>query len=234
MDVKKPVLVLPDLQMPYEHEKALQFASYVKRHYGIPDSNVINVGDECDAMHGGLYDKDPNAEHSAVNEIKVTREKIKEWASVFPEMRLCISNHGLRWLKKASLAQIPSMLMRRYEEVFEMPQGWKWQEEWRFMQFKHPFRMIHGMGYSGRQGHYNAVIDSGISTLIGHLHSHAGINYIKTMGAEKLLWGMNVGCLIDEDAVAFKYGKYNRQKPCLGLGMIFNNGSTPVWLPLDR
>lgn len=225
--------MIPDLQIPYENEKALTFCAYLKKHYKIPDSNILNVGDEVDAMHGGLYDKDPNAEDSAVHEIKIAREKIKEWAAVFPEMKLCISNHGLRWLKKATLAQIPSMLMRRYEDVFEMPKGWKWQEEWRFENLKHPFRMIHGMGYSGRNGHHNAVVDSGMSTCLGHLHSHAGINYIKTMGQKQMLWGMNVGCLIDEDAVAFKYGKYNRQKPCLSAGLIFNQGSTPVLMPLN-
>ena len=147
-------------------------------------------------------------------------------------MKLCISNHGLRWVRKATGAQIPEQVLKSYQELYKMPEKWQWREEWRFNQFKHPFRCIHGMGYSGVNGHRNAVIDSGISTAIGHLASFAAISYIKMMGS-KMHWGFNTGCLINESAVAFKYGKYNRPKPCLGAGVIVNNGSTPIWIPLE-
>lgn len=232
MDVSKPVLVISDLQICYENEKAFDFCKYIKRNYRIPDENICNVGDEIDIMNGGQYDKDPDSMESPVNEIQISRERIKQWASEFPLMKLCISNHGLRWVKKATAAQIPSQVLKDYKDIYQMPEGWEWREEWVFNKFKHPWRMIHGMGYSGINGHRNAVIDSGISTVIGHLHSFAAISHIKMMGS-KMLWGMNVGCLINENAVAFKYGKYNRPKPCLGVGLVANNGSTPIWIPLE-
>lgn len=232
MDTKRPVLVIGDLQICYEHPKALQFCKYVKKYYKIPDSNILNVGDEVDILHGGAWDKDPNTIESPVSELEISKERIRQWGDAFPEMKLCISNHGLRWIRKATQAQIPAQVLRDYTEIYNMPKGWQWREEWVFNQFKHPFRMIHGMGYSGKDGHRNAVIDSGMSTVLGHLHAHAGISHIKMMGS-KQLWGMNVGCLIDENAIAFMYGKYNRQKPCIGLGLIFNDGTTPMWLPMD-
>lgn len=124
------------------------------------------------------------------------------------------------------------MLMRTYKDVIEAPAGWNWKRTWTYDKLKHPFRMIHGMGYSGQNGHRTAAIDAGISTVHGHLHSHAGIAYIKTEAVE--IWGMNVGCLIDEEEYAFEYGKDSRFKPCLGVGVIFDQGKTPVWIPYDR
>lgn len=228
----RPYLIIPDLQIPFEHPKALQFCLYLQKHYRIPKENILCAGDETDGLHASSYPKDPDVDFSAVGELKLSRDRIREWGSYFPLMRLAISNHGLRWIRKAISCDIPSQIIRSYQEIFQTPEGWKWKEDWRFTDLRHPFRLIHGMGYSGKDGHRNAAIDSGMSTIIGHLHSHAAVSHIVMMGAKRI-WGMNCGSLIDVDAVAFKYGKYNRQKPTLGAGIICNSGSVPLWIPLE-
>jgi hypothetical protein len=224
-------LVLPDLQLPFEHVEALRFAKAVQREFHIPASNILNVGDEADQYHGTLYPKDPDALLTARQELKITRDKVRIWGNAFPEMRLAVSNHGLRWVKKAAAADIPSELLRCYRELIGAPEGWKWKEQW-IIKGRHPFLMFHGMGYSGAGAYRLAPVDKGISTVFGHLHANAGIAKIET--AEKSLWGMNVGCLIDNDAFAFKYGKHNRHKPWLGCGVIIDGGLTPLLLPLER
>jgi hypothetical protein len=231
MDGSRPILVIPDTQIPFENEKALSFCADLKRHYKIPDCNILHVGDEVDSYHGGSWPKDPNGHFTASGEIASSREKIKKWASVFPEMKLAISNHGLRWVRKATGAEIPSEVIRSYQEIFQTPPGWKWKEEWRFTDLKHPFRMIHGMSVSGINGHRNASIDSGMSTIIGHLHASAAVSYIYTIGGLKI-WACNAGCLIDVDAYAFEYGKYSRLKPVCGAVVIFDSGRMPVFHPL--
>lgn len=229
----KRFLVISDLQMPFENEKALGFCSYLRRHYDIPEDGILNVGDETDCLHGGLYPKDPNGHHTPNSEIRAVREKFKEWGSHFPRMKIAISNHGLRWLRKATASEIPEQLLRSYEDIFEAPGGWKWAHEWKFANIKYPFRIIHGMGYSGINGARNAAIDAGMSTVIGHLHSYAGISYVRTGGSNKNsglnIWGMNAGCLIDIDSYAFKYGSDSRNKPCLGASVILDDGKTPIW-----
>lgn len=227
----KPILLISDLQIPFEHEKALRFCTYLKKHYSIPDDNCLNVGDELDAYHGGQWPKDPNGNFSAVGELAQAKETLKKWYSAFPKMKLAISNHGLRWVRKATAAEIPSQMMRSYEEIIQAPDTWVWKQKWVFDKIKHPFAMVHGMGYSGKDGHRNAAIDNGMSTAIGHLHSHAAIDYIKTDSQK--FWAFNTGCLIDADAYAFSYGKESRFKPCIGAGIIFNKGSTPMWVPLE-
>lgn len=223
-------LLLSDLQIPYEAPKALEFCKYLKKHFKVPEENVICVGDEIDAFNGSDYPKGADYPHTPTGEIAEAVDRLKQWYSAFPVCRVAISNHMLRWEKKASLAEIPSQLMKSHKEVFCAPSRWTWHNEI-LVKTKHPFRVIHGTQYSGKDGHRNAAMDSGISTAIGHLHAFAAVDHIKTDGLK--LWSMNTGCLIDVDAYVFKYGRDSRFKPTLGTGVVLNNGTTPIWLPYE-
>jgi hypothetical protein len=231
-------LIVSDTQKPFHAPKSLEFVRYIKRHFKIPDSGMMHAGDESDQYHGSGFKKSPNALHTPSGELSALRYELNRWYSEFPLMKLCISNHGIRYFKKACEAEIPSEVLRSYREVIGAPDGWVWKHEWRVTDGRMPWRLIHGMGYSGMNGHRTAAIDAGISTAIGHLHSHAGVAHIRTGGEDddtisQILWAMNVGSLIDLQAYAFEYGKYSRFKPCLGIGVVVNHGTTPIWLPYD-
>ena len=71
-----------------------------------------------------------------------------------------------------------------------------------------------------------------MNLVMGHLHSNAGISIVSTHGQR--IWGMNVGCLIDNEAYAFAYNKYTRQKPVLGVGVVVDGGLTPIFIPFER
>lgn len=228
MPDKGTYLVIPDTQVPFENEGALDFCLRLKKEFSIPDENVLNVGDEVDQYFGSQYNKNPDIHISAIGEMQATIKTMREWYKAFPKMRLAISNHGMRWARKAQEAEIPSQMIRAYQEIIEAPSGWVWKPEWIF-KTRYPFRMIHGMGYSGVVGARNAAIDAHMSTVMGHLHAHAGINYIRTSTSQ--IWGFNVGCLIDEVALAFEYNKLDRHKPIQGAGVIFNEGKTPCFFP---
>lgn len=225
-------LVIPDLQLPFEAIDALPFALRVQKEYKIPKENILCVGDETDHYFGSMYKKSLNQNLSALDELKITKKKLKEWYRAFPICRLAISNHGLRWAKKAFEAEIPEIMLRPYQELIEAPAGWKWAMEWR-INSRHPFRMIHGMGYSGANGARNAAVDAKTSTIIGHLHAHAGIFHIQTQGMEHPIWAMNTGCLIDVESFAFEYGKYCRNQPILGIGVVVDEGKTPIFVPFE-
>ncbi len=230
MDFKKPFLLISDLQIPFEAKNALQFCSYVKKHYKIPDENVLNCGDETDQCNASMYPKDPEAEHTHNSEIQTTREKLKEWYAVFPKMKIAESNHMMRWIKKAANADIPEQLLRPYRELYHMPDGWIHQKEW-VIETKHRFKIKHGVDLSGKTPYRKCVELSNISTAFGHLHSSAGICFLKT--EEKSIWSMNTGCLIDINKYAFKYERNNIFKPNLTIGLVFNEGSMPVLLPYE-
>jgi hypothetical protein len=224
-------LVISDLQVPFEASGALDFCVRLAKDFRIDQDHVLCVGDEVDQYFGSAFAKDPDQKISAREEIEETLARLNRWYRYFPKVKVAISNHGLRWAKRAFDAQIPSDLIRPYQEVIRAPKGWQWRHEW-VIKARHPFRMIHGMGYSGMNGHRTAAIDSGISTLIGHLHSHGGVSHVNN--GSRPLWGMNVGCLIDPESFAFAYGRYSRAKPTRGVGVVVDSGKTPIFVPYDE
>lgn len=222
-------LVISDLQIPFEHKDALKFCKYLQSHFKIPKENIINIGDEVDQYWASLYKHDPDAAHTAVSEIRQSIETIKQWADAFPVMKICISNHGERWKKKAFESGIPSIMMRRYQEVLETPDTWAWEKRW-LIDAKYPFICEHGDRFGGRTPHLAGSENNGLSTVIGHHHSIAGIERSKTYGYD--LWGMCTGSLIDFEAYAFHYARDAKRIPQIGTGVILDGGRMPIWCPL--
>lgn len=186
------------------------------------------MGDELDGYFASRFPKDPDMPLSPKAEIKLARLRLKEWYKAFPMCQVAISNHGLRWASKAFDSFIPSDIIKPYKEIIEAPSGWTWHDEI-IVKTKVPFRVIHGLGYSGFAGARNAAIDAGMSTAIGHLHAFGGVHYIDTGKGQ--IWGMNTGCLIDANALAFGYGKNSRFKSTLSVGVVLNDGKLPIVIP---
>lgn len=225
-------LFISDLQIPFHSRHSLAFCRAVQKEFRIPPENVYCVGDEVDEYFGSQFNKDPDAIHTPNSEIRASKEVLQGFYRAFPLMKLAVSNHGLRWAKKAFEAEIPSQMLRPYQEIIGAPKGWVWKDRWVIKGKRAPILMIHGMGYGGQSGARNAAMDSGMNTVIGHLHSHAGVSYINTVGRN--IWAMNTGCLIDVDAYAFNYGRDMRNKPVLGCGVVLDGGITPVFVPYER
>lgn len=226
--------------MPFEHKKALSFCRYVARHFKIPSENIYCAGDETDQLWGSMWKKDINAGLTALQEISTTKERMAPWFDAFPKMKIATSNHGTRWQRKALEAEIPSILMRRYEEVLGCPPGWVWQKRW-LIKTRHPIVLEHGDRFGGRYPHVVAAETNAANTVIGHHHSIAGIEYTKTMGAMDgcrdeagyNVWGMCTGSLIDFEKFAFHYAREAKRKPQLGVGVVVNQGRQPMWIPLE-
>lgn len=222
-------LIIPDLQIPFQHEHSLQFCIHIAKHYGIPKENILNVGDEVDQYYGGLWPKDPNATHTHSSEIVESREILRQWYEAFPIMRLADSNHGSRWKRKATKAEIPAMMMRDYREVLQAPPGWTWEKKLK-VNCKHPFLIEHGDRYGGNTPHLLAAMHNGMSTAIGHHHTIAGVEYRETDGFG--IWAMATGSLIDFEQYAFEYAKDGRFKPQIGVGVVLDEGAQAQWIPL--
>jgi hypothetical protein len=224
-------LIIPDLHFPFEHPLALSFCKSVQKDFNIPEENVYSLGDLEDNYNFGRWPKDPDRKHTAVQELEAVRKTIRKWAYAFPLLHVCESNHGVRLYKKAFDAELPSQIIRSIEEVFEYPKDWKIKEHFVVFASKHTFALQHGDNYSGPMGHRQAAIDNGMSTIIGHLHSNAGVNFIETK--HQRIFAVNSGCLIDPSAYAFAYGKHSRGKPCLGVTVVLDGGRFPIWVPLE-
>ena len=222
--------IISDTQEPFGALHAVKFIKYVKKYFKVSDENMYHVGDEADSFHGSAHPKGGDYTMTPKGELKACKERLKEYYDAFPKMKLAISNHGMRWVRKAAHAEIPSELIREYKDIIDAPKGWEWKDHW-IVPAKKKFMVIHGMGYSGQGATRQMVLDKRMSVVHGHLHSNAQIVYLNN--GHDMVFGMNVGALIDEEAFAFSYGKWSRAKSCLGIGVVINNGTTPIWLPYD-
>ena len=224
-------LVISDLQVPFHLPNALAFVNEVRREFNVHADNILCVGDEVDNLFGSMFPKDPDGTHTPTSEIGAARDELRRWYAAFPRMRLCVSNHGMRWAKKASAAEIPSQMIRAYQEIIEAPDGWRWQDRWLINASKRPFQMEHGHeGAGGMYAYRVKAIENGISTVFGHLHANPGIAHVNTAGGQSL-WGCCAGSLIDASAYAFAYNRRDRFKPWIGCAVILDGGTTPLLVP---
>jgi len=228
---KDHYLIISDYHAPFGHSRALHFCKSLKKDFEVPDENIYCLGDFEDQYNFSRHPKSPDRRQSWIEELEQTRAEIRKWAHAFPLLKMCTSNHGSRIAKKAFEAEIPSQLLRNYEEIFEYPKGWTLKEEFIVCATKHEFIVQHGEGFSGPRGHIDAAIANGISTVIGHLHSFAGVSHIKTR--HQNLWAVNSGCLIDQEALAFEYSKHSKFKATIGATVILDGGRFPIFVPLD-
>lgn len=219
----KILLVIPDLHTPLEHPDAFNFIKLVAKTH--KPQEIISLGDECD-QHAlsSKYAHDPDGD-SAGAEMHRAVEHLLPWYKLFPKVKVCTSNHGTRAYKTAMAAGLPNVFLRDLKKVLEAPRGWQWADKW----IVDNIHFQHGEGYSGKTAAVNSAIDNMESTVIGHLHSHAGIHYHATR--EKMIWGFNSGCLIDISAYVFAYGKNSRYKPTLGCGII--RYGIPYFIPMQ-
>lgn len=215
------VLVISDLQYPFAHRDHLAFLKAVQKKYR-PDQ-VVNIGDEVDFHAISDWEHDPDG-YSAGDELKSAIKDLKKLYTLFPVAKVCTSNHTARPFRRAKKYGIPSAFIKDYREFLEAPKRWQWAEVWEI----DGVRYQHGEGYSGQAGAIKAALANMQSTVIGHLHSHAGILW--SANAKHLIFGFNVGCLIDRHSYAFAYGKHAPNKPILGCGIVING--IPQFVPM--
>lgn len=218
---KEIVMAIGDMHCPFEHPDTLAFLLAVKAQY--KPTQFVCLGDEIDGHALSDYVHDPDG-MSAGMEHRAAIEKLRIIYKHFPKMKVCTSNHTARPFRKAFKAGIPASFLRSYRELLEAPAGWSWKHQW----VVDGIIYEHGEGFSGERAHILAAKGNMQSTVIGHIHSFAGINYVST--PDQLLFGFNVGCLIDTKAYAFAYGANFKSRPIIGVGIVYKG--VPVFVPM--
>lgn len=216
------VLVIPDLQEPFAHKDALEFVKAVAKKE--KPSIFVNIGDEADFHALGDWDHDPDG-YSAGDELKECIKKLTKWYQAFPNMLVCTSNHTARPFRRAFKHGIPRAFIRDYHEFLQAPMGWKWADYWEIDNVVYE----HGEGFSGRDAAIKAAQGNMQSTVIGHIHAFAGIQW--SANSKHLIFGFNAGCLIDRHAYAFRYGAKQKNKPILGVGIV--DKGLPRFIPMQ-
>lgn len=216
------VLAIPDMHHPFVHPKFLDFIKKQRDRWK-PD-RVVCMGDELDHCAVSHYDKDPDG-MSAGDEYTQAIKSIQPWYKEFPKVDVVESNHGSRPFKLAFKAGLPKAFLRDYHEFSKAPAGWKWHSTITLDDTLY----LHGEPFAGKEAARRAVESHGMSCVIGHIHSYGGVSYVRNQNG--LLFGLNAGCGIDEQAYAFKYAKVSPHRPTLGCGVVID-GEEAHFIPM--
>jgi len=216
------ILLISDLHIPYHHQDAIDFLKHLKDKYN--PTRVICLGDEVDGHALSFHDSDPDLP-SAGDEIRQALPVIAELFKIFPKMDILESNHGSLVWRKAKVFGIPKHYIKSYNEVLGVDSGWKWS-------FDLTVDLPNGQKCYMHHGKTSNIIQlsqqMGMNATQGHYHETFKIDYWGN--STGLYWGMQCGCLIDDDKLAFNYNNVNIKRPIIGTGLIID--SMPVLEPM--
>lgn len=216
------ILFISDLHIPFHHQDSFDFLRYLKQKYN--PTRVICLGDELDKHSLSYHEHDPNG-YSAGHELNASIPYIKELEEIFPQMDIIESNHGSLVWRKAKTNGIPKHYIKSYNDVLGVGEGWNWN-------FDLTLTLPNGQQCYIHHGKSSDVLKlsqtSGMNAVQGHFHERFKIDY--WANSNDLYWGMQCGCLIDDDQYAFNYNNVNIKRPIIGTGLIID--SIPVLEPM--
>jgi len=213
------VLTIGDLHLPAVRKGYLEFCQDI--YYQWNCDTVVFIGDVVDWHAISNWAKEPSCPGPA-DEYELAKECVAKWSKAFPIARVCIGNHDERPSRLARTVNIPDFMMRPYSELWGTP---KWEWSFRFEIDGVNYR--HGTGIGGIHPAWNLMNRIHQSVVIGHLHPRAGVKW--SMNNSARLFGMDVGCGIDEKAWQFAYGRDTPDRPAVGAGVVIDG--TPHWEP---
>lgn len=221
--MSRTVGIIGDTHEPYCKAGYLEFCVETFKTFGVDE--VIHIGDEVDNAALSYHEKQtamPNVD----TEMEQAMQAMKRWYSAFPDVRVCVGNHSALPFRQATTAGIPARMLKSYRDMWEAPKTWNWQLDFDIDNVLYTHIIPSGIG--GALKHAMKVRQS---TVGGHCHAFGGVNY--SASYRDSIFGMNVGCGVDNDHMAFAYGKNFATKPMLSCGIVADNGKTALYVPMD-
>lgn len=206
-------LVIPDLHLPVSRPGALEFC--IDLHEQWDCDEVVFLGDVVDWHAISFWSKHPECP-GPKDEYELARKQVKLWSDAFPKASVCIGNHDERPSRLARTVSIPEFMLKPYNEIWPA-KDWTWKK--RFV--IDGVTYLHGTGCSGIHPAWNLMNNKmHVSVAIGHCHTRAGIKWSSNKYERK--FGMDVGCLIDEETFNFVYDTDNPVRPFLSAAVVID------------
>lgn len=220
---KGNTLIISDIHFPYHHPDSFDFLEETAKRWKC--TRIRSSGDMFDLHRTGKHLPEPES-LSMDQEIKMGKVAVKVLSKIFPRMQITFGNHDLRAVKAVKEKGITSEMLRPIGDLFECPKGWEFGYEFQ----EDGVIYKHGDGYSGQKGALECAMKHRMSSVIGHLHSYGGVHYHNN-GYDRI-FGLNVGCLINDKAPAFKYSINAKDKSTLGCGVVIEGGKEAYFVPM--
>jgi predicted phosphodiesterase len=218
----KSVLVISDLHIPYHHPDAFAFLSALKKKYK-PDL-VVNIGDEIDQHSISFHSHHPDLK-SPGDELRAARKYVKELEKIFPKMTLVHSNHSSLVYRKAVATGLSLEYLKSYNEFLQVGPGWQWVDNLTVtLSDGQKCFFTHGMAADVMK----VAQQYGMNAVQGHYHSKFSIGYYSN--PDKLVWGLQTGCLINQKELAFEYARNFKSRFVIGCACIVSG--QPKLMPM--
>ena len=211
------VLVIGDTHHPFCLDGYLEFCYKTYLEYNC--NRVVHIGDVSDNHYSSYHETDADG-FGGGEELDRTIQNLKPWYQAFPYVDVLTGNHDILIARKAQTGDIPKRWIKSYQEVLEVP-NWTFQEELVIDDVMY----IHGMG---SKAHIKAVKNM-MSTVQGHHHTECYTHWY--VGKKQRVFGMQVGCGINQKAYAMAYGKWF-PKSAISCGVVLG-GHTPINVMMD-
>lgn len=215
---KSNIVYISDTQFPYHHQDALEFCAAVARVFQC--GSIVSVGDLVDFYWFGDYTKSIEAQSFPQDEL-ATIAAFDLWGEVFPKMDVIIGNHENRYNRRLAAAGIPERwlpLQEVLQDKLGMHKGWKLHGALRYEDNCCGTIVIHGDEKGANVTAGSTTNAMGRSVVRGHHHSASFVHTTHTMAGD-LRYDMQLGCLIDDEAVAYNYNKKDLKRPVLNAGV---------------
>lgn len=175
----------------------------------------VHVGDVVDLHNPSEYGRYVGQE-GALDEYRVAYGFVQRWARRFPTMRVCVGNHDERALRLATKHGIAEEFLRPFADLWGTPH-WDWKMEHEIDDVLY----MHGTGHGGQYPAFNLLKKGvGMSVVMGHAHSVAGVRWL--VGPRSRWFAMDVGCGVDRQHPAMRYGRDLPLKPILACGVVLD------------
>jgi len=214
--------IIGDTHFPAVHPEYLSFLRETFKLAKV--QRIIHIGDVTDCHRISRHISEPDTV-SATDELEEAKELIKEYAYYFPKITITEGNHDAIPKRQLKELGLPKDFLKSWNELYQAPDSWikmshvSIQSVW----------YEHGIGSTGMYGCVNTALKYGLSYVQGHTHGFGGCLY--RAGPERTLFGLNVGCGVDTEHPAMRYGENFKYKPTLGCGLV-QDGKIARFVPM--
>ncbi len=222
VNAENRILIIGDLHAPFIKEGYLDHCIEIGCKYDT--THTIFIGDVVDNHYSSFHSTDPDG-YGSGEELDRAVDQLKEWHAAFPSADVVMGNHDRIIMRKAFASGISSRWIRDLSDVLETP-------TWRFdLSFEYnDVLYIHGEGGGGEKGAMMKALNKRKSVVQGHWHTQNHINW--NVSEVDRIFGMQIGCGIDDKAYALAYAKYNIRRSILSCGVVLDNGKLPILEPM--
>lgn len=219
------VLVIPDLHEPCSRKGALAFCRELRRKY--KTDRTIFIGDVTDWHSISFHARHPEMP-GPKDEYELAYKCIQKWVKAFPKANVVLGNHDRRVIRLAESVNIPAKFLRDYRDIWNTP-NWTWADDFIIDDVYY----THGDGAgSGLYPAFNLVRKMGLSCVLGHHHSAGGVKWL--VNPLRRMFGLDVGALIDDKAMAFAYNCRTTLRSVLSAAVVTDGIPHYIVMPIGK